>query len=72
MGKLSGPVGNYSNISPEIEAEVMPALGLRPADVATQVVMRDGISEWVSALAILATVCDGGAGDPARAAHRGP
>ena len=58
VGKLSGPVGNYSNISPAIEAEVMPALGLRPADVATQVVMRDGISEWVSALAILATVCE--------------
>ena len=58
VGKLSGPVGNYSNISPEIEAEVMPALGLRPADVATQVVMRDGISEWVGALAILATVCE--------------
>jgi adenylosuccinate lyase len=58
VGKLSGPVGNYSNIAPEIEAEVMPALGLRAADVATQVVMRDGISEWVSALAILATVCE--------------
>jgi adenylosuccinate lyase len=58
VGKLSGPVGNYSNIAPAIEAEVMPALGLRPADVATQVVMRDGISEWVSALAILATVCE--------------
>ncbi|HEY2239501.1 MAG TPA: adenylosuccinate lyase [Streptosporangiaceae bacterium] len=58
VGKLSGPVGNYSNISPAIEAEVMPALGLRAADVATQVVMRDGISEWVSALAILATVCE--------------
>jgi adenylosuccinate lyase len=58
VGKLSGPVGNYSNIDPDIEAAVMPALGLRPADVATQVVMRDGISEWVSALAILATVCE--------------
>jgi adenylosuccinate lyase len=58
VGKLSGPVGNYSNIDPDIEAEVMPALGLRPADVATQVVMRDGISEWISALAILATVCE--------------
>jgi adenylosuccinate lyase len=58
VGKLSGPVGNYSNIDPAIEAEVMPALGLRPADVATQVVMRDGIAEWVSALAVLATVCE--------------
>ena len=55
---ISGAVGTYSNIDPDIEAEVMPALGLRPADVATQVVMRDGISEWVSALAILATVCE--------------
>src|ERR1700734_3930092 len=58
VGTLSGPVGTYSSIDPAIEAEVMPALGLRPADVATQVVMRDGIAEWVSALAILATVCE--------------
>ena len=58
VGTLSGPVGSYSNIDPAIEAEVMPALGLRPADVATQVVMRDGIAEWASALAIAATVCE--------------
>src|SRR5579872_720155 len=58
VGTLSGPVGTYSNIDPAIEASVMGALGLRPADVATQVVMRDGIAEWVSALAILATVCE--------------
>jgi adenylosuccinate lyase len=58
VGTLSGPVGSYSNIDPAIEAEVMPALGLRGADVATQVVMRDGIAEWVSALALAATVCE--------------
>jgi adenylosuccinate lyase len=58
VGKLSGPVGSYSNINPAIEAEVMPALGLRAADVASQVVMRDGIAEWVSALAVAATVCE--------------
>ena len=58
VGKLSGPVGTYSNIDPSVEAEVMPALGLRAADAATQVVMRDGIAEWVSALAVLATVCE--------------
>jgi adenylosuccinate lyase len=58
VGKLSGPVGTYSNIDPAIEAEVMPALGLRAADAATQVVMRDGIAEWMSALAVLATVCE--------------
>jgi adenylosuccinate lyase len=58
VGTLSGPVGTYSNIDPAIEAGVMPALGLRAADVATQVVMRDGIAEWVGALALAATVCE--------------
>jgi adenylosuccinate lyase len=58
VGKLSGPVGTYSNIDPAIEARVMAELGLRPADVATQVVFRDGIAEWVCALAMLATACD--------------
>jgi adenylosuccinate lyase len=58
VGKLSGPVGTYSNIDPAIEAKVLGELGLRPAPVATQVVFRDGIAEWVSALAILATACE--------------
>ncbi len=58
VGTLSGPVGTYSNIDPAIEASVMASLGLRPAEVATQVVIRDGIAEWVSALAILASVCE--------------
>jgi adenylosuccinate lyase len=58
VGKLSGPVGNYSNIDPAIEAEVMPALGLRAAPVATQVVIRDGIAEWASVLALTASVCE--------------
>jgi adenylosuccinate lyase len=58
VGKLSGPVGTYSNIDPAIEATVLSGLGLRPADVATQVVFRDGIAEWVSVLALLATACD--------------
>ncbi len=58
VGKLSGPVGTYSNIDPAVEAEVMAELGLRPADVATQVVLRDGIGEWVCTLALTATVCE--------------
>ena len=58
VGKLSGPVGTYSNIDPAIETRVMAELGLRPADVATQVVFRDGIGEWVSALALTATTCE--------------
>ncbi len=58
VGKLSGPVGTYSNIDPAVETRVMAELGLRPAPVATQVVFRDGIAEWVSALAVLATACE--------------
>jgi len=58
VGKLSGPVGTYSNIDPAIEEQVMTELGLSPAPVATQVVLRDGIAEWVSVLALIATVCE--------------
>jgi adenylosuccinate lyase len=58
VGKLSGPVGSYSNIDPAVEAEVLPQLGLRPAEVATQVVLRDGIAEWVSVLGLIASVCE--------------
>jgi adenylosuccinate lyase len=55
---ISGAVGTYSNIDPAVEAYVAQRLGLRAAEVSTQVVLRDGISEWVSALAILATMCE--------------
>src|ERR1700710_1219397 len=55
---LSGAVGTYSLIDPSVEVTVAEALHLRAADASTQVVLRDSISEWVSALAILATVCE--------------
>ncbi|CAN5347969.1 adenylosuccinate lyase [soil metagenome] len=55
---ISGAVGTYSNIDPAVEAYVAQQLGLRAAPVSTQVVIRDGISEWVNSLAVLATVCE--------------
>lgn len=58
IAKISGAVGTYSNIDPSVEQHVASGLGLRAADVATQVVIRDSISEWVSALAVIATVCE--------------
>ena len=58
VAKVSGAVGSYSNIDPAIEQHVAAQLGLKAADVATQVVIRDGISEWVSALAVIATLCE--------------
>src|SRR3954449_3302450 len=56
--KISGAVGTYSNIEPSVEARVAAALGLTPASVATQVVLRDGIASWVAALSGLATICE--------------
>ncbi len=58
VAKISGAVGTYSNIDPAVEEHVAAELGLVPAPAATQVVMRDGISEWVNALSIVATVCE--------------
>ncbi|HEV7935595.1 MAG TPA: adenylosuccinate lyase, partial [Actinomadura sp.] len=55
---ISGAVGTYSNIDPAVERHVADRLGLKAADVSTQVVMRDGMSEWVGSLAIMATVCE--------------
>jgi adenylosuccinate lyase len=55
---ISGAVGTYSLVDPSVEVAVAEALDLRPADASTQVVIRDSISEWVAALAVIATVCE--------------
>jgi adenylosuccinate lyase len=54
VGKLSGAVGTFSNIPPEVEEKVCRKLGLRPEPVATQVIQRDRHAEYLSALAIAA------------------
>jgi len=53
VGKLSGAVGNFANISPEIEAIVCKKLGLKPARVSTQVIQRDRHAYFLSILAII-------------------
>ena len=50
VGKLSGAVGTYSNVDPEVEAHVCEALGLRPVP-STQVVARDRHAELLWACA---------------------
>jgi len=54
VGKLSGAVGNYANIEPEIEEIALKKLGLKPTPVATQVVSRDYIAQLISLFAIIA------------------
>src|SRR5580658_4269744 len=50
VGKLSGAVGTFSNIDPEVEANVCAALGLQPVP-ATQVISRDRHAEFLWACA---------------------
>lgn len=53
VGKLSGAVGTYSFLTPELEKKVCDRLGLRPETVATQVIPRDRHAEIITALAFL-------------------
>lgn len=54
-GKLSGAVGTFAHLDPDIEERVCFLLGLRPASVSTQVIQRDRYAEFVSTLAIIAS-----------------
>ncbi|HEX2456502.1 MAG TPA: adenylosuccinate lyase [Vicinamibacterales bacterium] len=54
VGKLSGAVGTFAHLDPEIEARVCARLGLQPAPVSSQVIQRDRHAELLSALAITA------------------
>ena len=51
-GKISGPVGTYSQINPEIERVALAALGLRADQASTQIVQRDRHAAFVAAIAI--------------------
>jgi adenylosuccinate lyase len=52
VGKLSGAVGNFAHVEPEVEEEVCRALGLGVEPVSTQIVQRDRHAEFCAALAI--------------------
>ena len=54
VGKLSGAVGTFAHLPPEIEAAVCARLGLDPAPVTSQVIQRDRHAELMAALAITA------------------
>ena len=54
VGKISGAVGTFAHVDPDVEEEVCRLLGLEPAPVSTQVVQRDRHAEFCAALAIVA------------------
>ncbi|MGZ6260862.1 MAG: adenylosuccinate lyase [Candidatus Limnocylindrales bacterium] len=52
-GKISGPVGTYSHLDPDLEAEVLGELGLRPDPASTQIVARDRHAAFLTVLAVI-------------------
>jgi adenylosuccinate lyase len=53
-GKLSGAVGTFSHLGPDVEAEVCADLGLTPAPIASQIIPRDRHAQAMTSLGILA------------------
>ncbi len=58
VGKISGAVGNYAQIDPEIEIIALKELGLKPAPASNQILQRDRHAEFVFVLAIIAATCE--------------
>ncbi|MEI8102667.1 MAG: adenylosuccinate lyase [Chlorobium sp.] len=55
VGKISGAVGTYQHLSPDIEAAVCRKLGLQPSSISTQILQRDRHAEYATTLAIIAS-----------------
>jgi len=58
VGKISGAVGTYAHINPEIEQYVCKKLGLRPDKISTQIVQRDRHADFLTALALVGCSID--------------
>src|SRR5215813_4960916 len=54
-GKISGAVGTFANLDPEVEERVCEKLALRHAPISTQIIQRDRHAEFVATLAIIAS-----------------
>ena len=54
VGKISGAVGTFAHIDPDVEEEACHLLGLEPAPISSQIVQRDRHAEFMAALAIIA------------------
>src|SRR6185295_13411618 len=53
VGKLSGAVGTFAHLSPEIEEKALRKLKLEPARIATQTLQRDRHAHYMTALALI-------------------
>lgn len=55
VGMMSGAVGTYASIPPEIERDACEILGLRPVGISTQVVQRDVYAQYFLTLSLIAS-----------------
>ena len=55
VGKISGAVGAFAHLAPDVEERVCQKLGIKAADVSTQVIQRDRYAEYLCTLAIIAS-----------------
>lgn len=58
FGKMSGSVGTFANIPPEVEEYVCEELGLQPAPVSTQTLQRDRHAHYMSVLALIGSTME--------------
>jgi adenylosuccinate lyase len=58
VGKISGAVGAFAHLSPDVEERVCKRLGIKAADVSTQVIQRDRYAEYLSTLALIASTLE--------------
>ena len=58
VGKISGAVGAFALLDPQVEEKVCARLGLKPAPVSTQIIQRDNYAEYLCTLAIIASSLD--------------
>ena len=53
VGQISGAVGTYDHLSPEVEKYVCEQLGLKPANISTQIIQRDNHSHYMNTLSLI-------------------
>ena len=58
FGKMSGSVGTFANIPPEVEEYVCEKLGLQPAPISTQTLQRDRHAAYVATLALIGSTLE--------------
>ena len=58
VGKISGAVGAFAHLDPVVEERVCAKLGLKAAEVSTQIIQRDRYAEYLTTLAIIASSLD--------------